>query len=86
MTTKCDLFLNVCNIAHLSCFQYFTIVSNAPKDTCKGGIDTVAFRWILYMEEPCILLGTVLAEFDCRREVSPGVTREIFSDWEEVQH
>ena len=37
------------------------------------------------MEEPCILLGTVLAEFDCRREVSPGVIGEIFSDWAEVQ-
>lgn len=47
------------------------------------------------MEEPCILLGTVLAwvhrgrwesEFDCRREVSRGVMGETFSDWEEVQH
>lgn len=47
------------------------------------------------MEEPCILLGTVLAwvhrgrwesELDCRREVSPGVMGETFSDWEEVQH
>ena len=60
MTTKCDLISNVCNIDHLSCFQYFTIVSNAPWGTCKGGTGAVAFRWSLYTEEPCILLGTLL--------------------------